>query len=87
MSVVTLDEVKEHLRILDDADNALLARLIDVAEEFVEGFAGPLSGTADEVPAGLKQAILLAVEAEFSASDDARSRAMAALLPYRQWAF
>lgn len=87
MSVVTLAEVKEHLRILGNDDDSLLARLIDVAEGYVEGFTGTLPDTGDTVPDGLKQAIILAVEAEFTANSMARARAIEALAPYREWAF
>lgn len=87
MAVVTLAEIKEHLRILGEDDDALLTRLIDVAEEYVQGFTGTFPGTADTIPAGLKQAILLTVEAEFTSSSLARARAIDALAPYRDWAF
>lgn len=59
MSTVTLDDVKIHLRVDQDAENVFLQGLIDAAEAHVAMFLG--DDLPDPMPAPVKAAVLLLV--------------------------
>lgn len=77
MSVVTLEEAKEHLEVIDDDQDAKIQRYIDAAERFVEQYLDrslvPWCDDEEEcsesseassesaVPADVRHAILLVV--------------------------
>ncbi|GAB1581732.1 head-tail connector protein [Phyllobacterium phragmitis] len=61
MSIITVADAKAHLNITTDADDALIAAKIEAAEAWIDRWlAEPMANMA-EVPADLKEAILLLV--------------------------
>lgn len=40
MAIVTLADMKAHLGIVDDADDAMISDMIDEAQSFIEGWLG-----------------------------------------------
>jgi uncharacterized phage protein (predicted DNA packaging) len=60
--VITLQDLKDHLRILTDAEDAYLAGLIETATAYVEGDLDASFTDMESTPAGiplpLKQALL-----------------------------
>ena len=87
MPIVTLDEVKQHMRIEGNLDDALLSNKIELAEEYVSGFVGSFDAFTDGVPESVKEAIRLMVEFSFDGRNDAHEKAHMLLLPYRRFAF
>jgi uncharacterized phage protein (predicted DNA packaging) len=57
MPALDLADIKAHLNITDDADDALLTEKIAVAEDWVEHFLGCELSDFDEVPGGVREAI------------------------------
>ncbi|QFY60365.1 phage gp6-like head-tail connector protein [Rhizobium grahamii] len=59
MAVVTLDEMKAHLGVTDDADNTLIEGKIAAAQAWIEQYLGYEIETEfpDEVPADLVDAV------------------------------
>jgi uncharacterized phage protein (predicted DNA packaging) len=61
VTFVSLDTVKAHLRISDDAEDALLTAYIAAAEDYIRTFTDSDWTDADSVPAGVTSACLLLV--------------------------
>lgn len=57
MAKVTLEEAKAHLRIEDDAEDALLSAYIDATEGYLASIGVDMTG--EPLPAPLKAAVLL----------------------------
>lgn len=57
LAIVSLADLKAHLNVTLDADDALLASILEAARSFVEGWCGPLDDFAGDVPASLVQAL------------------------------
>jgi len=88
-----LDDLKAHLNISDDADDALIQQKLDVAKEWVASITG---GTLNPVPAPVaeatrqlaahlfenREAALVGVSAQ-----ELPMGVMDMLNPYREWAF
>lgn len=82
---VMLSTVKDYLRVIHDADDALLQRLIDGAEAQAMRFLGtdrldllsPSSSTSSEsgVPADVVTAVCLMVRADYEAMEPAHAAA------------
>ena len=87
MSIVTLEEVKLHLRIEGNLDDALLTQKIGVAEGYIESFIGTIDEIGEFVPDTIKEAILDMVSYYYDGNSDAKERALELILPYRKWAF
>lgn len=87
MSIVTLEEVKLHLRIEGNLDDALLTRKVSVAEGYVESFIGTIEEIGEFVPDTIKEAILEMVSYYYEGNSDAKERALELILPYRKWGF
>ena len=97
MTVLTLPEVKAHLRVDHDAEDVLISGMIDAAEDYVSRYLErPLpwedeDGRPVPVPAAVRAAILLIVgdlyahrEAQFVGTSHAENPAVMRLLaPYR----
>ncbi|WP_410824340.1 head-tail connector protein [Methylobacterium oryzisoli] len=84
MSNITLEEVKAHLRITGNDDNALLQSKLEAAEAHVADFIGQSIVIDGKVPAPVREAVLQATAWFF----DGTSPDLGGLLaPYRQWAF
>lgn len=87
MSIITLEEVKQHLRIEGNLDDALLMQKIGAAEGYVESFIGTIDEIGDFVPDTIKEAILSMVSYYYDGNSDAKERALELILPYRKWGF
>ncbi len=59
MKLVTLEETKQHLRILHDFDDATIQIYLDSAEQHIKNFLGDDWIKTTEAPAPIKSAILL----------------------------
>jgi len=59
MTAVTLQEAKDHLRVLEDDENALITSLLEAAEGHVAKYLG--DDLPDPMPAPIKAAVLLLV--------------------------
>ena len=59
MNSVTLLEMKQHLRILHDFDDATIQIYLDSAEQHIKNFLGDDWSKTTEAPAPIKSAILL----------------------------
>ena len=57
MSVIQVDDLKAHLNVTTDTDDALLAEKIEAAESWVAAFTGADWPPTDPVPGALKEAI------------------------------
>jgi hypothetical protein len=57
VSVIDVTDLKAHLNVTTDADDALLAEKIEAAESWIAAFTGADWPPADPVPAALKEAI------------------------------
>lgn len=68
MAIVTLDEVKAHLRVTDSAADPVLTVHIDVVEDYLARIGCAVD--ADPVPPALKGAALLGVQQIYAASGD-----------------
>ena len=91
MSVITLEEAKAHLRVLESEENDLIQKYIDAAEahvsKYLERPLDPWNEEGDPTPDNVKQAILLAVgdfyenrEARFIGTIQTNNPAFEALL-------
>lgn len=60
-TIMSLDEVKAHLRLDFADDDAQLTRMRDAACEMVESWTGPIADIAAEVPASIREAVLMLV--------------------------
>lgn len=95
MSIVELEDIKTHLNIDTDEDDALLTAKIEAAEEFVERYLFQDFDKFDPVPASLKEAVRMLVGHFYEnreASSDARIYDVpfgvwALIAPYRGWGF
>lgn len=69
--VVTLEDTKAWLRVDGEAEDALIASLIEAAQELVEGVLRfPLSEFAEGVPEPVKHAVYYAVAKLFEERND-----------------
>ena len=59
MKLVTLEEMKQHLRILHTFDDATIQIYLDSAEQHIKNFLGDDWIKTTEAPAPIKSAILL----------------------------
>lgn len=64
--IVTLQSIKDHLRVTDTAEDALITIYANAAEEWIENFIdGDIPGTEedseDEIPYSIQAALLLIV--------------------------
>lgn len=59
MNLVTLPEMKQHLRILHEFDDAMIKIYLDSAEQHIKQFLGDDWSKTAETPAPIKSAILL----------------------------
>lgn len=59
MNLVTLEEMKQHLRILHTFDDAMIQIYLDSAEQHIKQFLGDDWIKTTEAPAPIKSAILL----------------------------
>ncbi len=59
MNLVTLTEMKQHLRILHNFDDATIQIYLDSAEQHIKNFLGLDWGKVVDAPAPIKSAILL----------------------------
>ena len=91
MSVVSLEQAKQHLRVLESEEDSLIQQYIDAAETHVSNYLErPLTPwSADQTPApeNVRQAILLAIgdfyenrEARFVGTIQTNNPAFEALL-------
>lgn len=84
MSTITLADLKAHLRITDAANDAILTRKLEAAEDHVAGYiGGPLEIDGD-VPAPVREAVLQAAGWFF---DGTPCDLGGLLAPYRAWRF
>lgn len=61
MPILTVDDLKAHLNITGNADDALIAQKIDVAEAWISRWLEITLAEMEEVPADLKEAVRLLV--------------------------
>lgn len=80
--IVTLSNVKAHLRIVGTADDELLGDYIEAAEEFTAQFVGPITATS---PASIKQAVRLLVGSFYEHREDTVAGVDARQLPLGFW--
>ena len=59
MALVQLSEMKQHLRILHDFDDATIQIYLDSAEQHIKNFLGSDWDKVTDAPAPIKSAILL----------------------------
>ncbi|RAH97618.1 hypothetical protein DLJ53_27575 [Acuticoccus sediminis] len=90
--LVTLEEVKAHLRIDHNEDDTDLNGIIAAATAIALGFTGdPTLTDLDPVPADLRYAILVGVAHMFDHAGetglDPRDAMAPFLAPYRKWSF
>ncbi len=59
MALVTLQEMKQHLRILHNFDDAMIQIYLDSAEQHIQNFLGDDYAKTAATPAPVKAAVLL----------------------------
>lgn len=84
MNAVTIEEVKAHLRITNNDDDALLRLKLDAAEAHVTDYIGVPLVVDGKVPAPVREAVLQATAWFF---DGTPADLNGLLAPYRAWAF
>lgn len=84
MNAVSIDDVKAHLRITTNDDDALLRLKLDAAEAHVADFIGAPLVVDGKVPAPVREAVLQATAWLF---DGTPADLGGLLAPYRAWAF
>lgn len=84
MSAVTIEEVKAHLRITDNINDALLTQKLAAAEAHVAAYIGAPLVVDGQVPAPIREAVLQATAWLF---DGTPADLSLLLIPYREWAF
>ena len=96
MSILTVEDLKAHLNITGDADDALLAQKIAAAEAWVSRWLEITLAEMEEVPADLKEAVRLLVGHLWENREASLVGISAAELPlglwdilnqHRQWSF
>lgn len=59
MSIISVEDAKAHMNIVGDDDNTLIGNKIGAAEAFIDRWLAEPMADMDEVPADLKQAVLM----------------------------
>ena len=67
--LVSLEEVKDHIRILHDEEDSIIETYIEAASDAVRDVASGWDG-ADEVPARIKLAVLARVAAQYLSREE-----------------
>lgn len=84
MTAVSIDDVKAHLRITTNDDDALLSMKLAAAEAHVADYIGVPIVVDGEVPVPVREAVLQATAWFF---DGTPADLGGLLAPYRAWAF
>lgn len=90
LEIVTIASLHEALNITITLDDGKLARLLEAARDFVEGYVGPLDDfdAADAVPDAIAQALRLYVGHLYEEDAAPVPEGVFALIgPYRKWEF
>lgn len=94
LEIVSLADLKAHLSVTTDADDALLTSYLETARGFVEGWCGPLDDFENGVPATLVHALKELVRYYFDSRDpdkpalyEAPPAVFELMQPHRQWSF
>jgi len=96
LDIVPLADVKAHLNVIGDGDDAMITGALEVARGFVEGWCGPLDDFTDGVPAVLTHAMKMYAghlyenreATAFAGSGSEVPLGVFDLInPYRKWAF
>ena len=90
LEIVTLASIREALNITITDDDVKLARLLEAARDFIEGYVGPLDAfeAADAVPDAIAQALRLYVGHLYEEDAAPVPEGVFALIdPYRKWEF
>lgn len=96
--LITLEDLKSHMRITVADDDAMLANKITAASEWLLGFTGATYADQDAVPAPMKEACRLLAAHWYENSEasvtisgvtaqDLPFGVMDLIQPYREWAF
>ncbi|MFG1349659.1 head-tail connector protein [Xanthobacter autotrophicus] len=59
LAIVSLADLKAHLNVTTDDDDAVLTGMLEAARGYVESWCGPLDDIAGTIPAGLVHALKL----------------------------
>ncbi|MEZ2406929.1 head-tail connector protein [Bosea sp. RCC_152_1] len=57
--IITVDDLKAHLRIENDLEDGVLSAKIDAASSYIEQYIGKELSSFDPVPAAIKEAVRL----------------------------
>lgn len=94
MAVISVADIKAHLNIVDDADDALLEQYVEAAEGWIEIFTGQALDV--DVPAPIKQAIRMLAGSFYENREDVLVGISAEsvphgvhdlIAPFRTWSF
>jgi uncharacterized phage protein (predicted DNA packaging) len=96
LSIVSLADLKAHLNVTTDDDDAVLTGMLETARGYVESWCGPLDDIEGAMPAGLVHALKLYAghlyenreATTFGSSGTETPMGFFDLIsPYRKWAF
>jgi uncharacterized phage protein (predicted DNA packaging) len=80
MAIITLTEAKDHLRVQESDEDALISLYIEAAEAEIKNYINRdipiVSGTSSKLPAPIKAAALLLVSDLFENRDGAADKIM-----------
>lgn len=96
MAVITVADIKAHLNITDDADDALLEQYVEAAEGWIEIFTGANLAELTPTPGPIKQAIRMLAGSFYENREDVLIGINAEsvphgvhelIAPFRNWSF
>ncbi|MFG1282278.1 head-tail connector protein [Xanthobacter autotrophicus] len=96
LDIVSLADLKAHLNVTTDDDDALLTGMLETARGYVESWCGPLDDIAGTIPAGFVHALKLYVGHLYENRETVNIGNIVSEIPmgffdligpYRKWAF
>lgn len=96
LDIVSLADLKAHLNVTTEDDDALLTGMLETARGYVESWCGPLDDIEGTVPAGLKHALKLYTGHLYENRETVNIGNIVSeipmgffdlISPYRKWAF